>query len=96
MSEPMAANPILNAALEYGEARRVQLIARRAWWGMRCEFRDEDTPACWVAADFDTWEPCDVCRKRQPLYGEWRAALTRQKKALRGLQRLLVRAEEGR
>jgi len=95
MSEPMSPDPLLNAALEYGEARTAQLLWRRKMAALWCEERGEDTPACYLGASEpdDSW--CESCRKRDPIYREWRVAFTAEKKALRVLQRRLERARRG-
>jgi hypothetical protein len=87
---------IPSAVEEYGEARRVQLVYRRQQLSFRCEEKGEDTPACWQAGLGDESDWCEPCRLRQPIYRDWRTWLGKERKALRVLQRLLVRAQEGR
>jgi hypothetical protein len=85
-----------SALLGYGDARRVQLFYRRQQLSFRCEFRDDETPACWQAGMGDESDWCEPCRLRQPIYRDWRLARAKERKALRHLQRQLVRAQEGR
>jgi hypothetical protein len=88
-------NDPMTAAFDYGEARRVQLMMRRKWSSIACEERDADHPACWQRThEQSDW--CEACRRRFPIYLDWRKDKEQERKALRRLQCTLQRAYEGR
>jgi hypothetical protein len=80
-------NPILEAALAYGEARREQLSWRAKARG--CEEADDETAPCWMGGD---GEQCGRCKYRP----DWNLHRRREREALKALQKLLVKAQEGR
>jgi hypothetical protein len=91
----MRDNDPMTAAFDYGEARRVQLLMRRKWSSIACEETDEDHPACWRrTTDASDW--CEACRRRFPIYLDWRKNKEKERKALRRLHGALQRAQEGR
>lgn len=91
---PRRSADLSELAVDYGEARRVQLMRRGQYRSFRCEYRDEDTAPCYMFEVNE--ESCPSCQRRAPLYSEWRASKTAETKALRRLRAALLRAHEGR